>query len=123
MAISITWVGEGKYATNLILVAADIELIPYDKKYTYDWNFKNGTTCGISEYSKGLKNFKNIKKTLSFSVRKKNSYFGWGNIDLINEPIKLANDFDFCLPNVGRLLILPFLRCVLKFFMVYFFKL
>lgn len=86
---------ENCYLQGEYITGNDIshKTIPYDKKFSYDWNFKNGTLCGISEHSSGIKNLENRNGALSFDVTKKNSYFGWGNVDLLNNEIKLASDY------------------------------
>lgn len=60
--------------------------------FGYDWNFTNGTLCGIIEHSSGLEAFTNRDGALSFTVRGKDSFFGWGDVNLGEKPIKLGHD-------------------------------
>lgn len=81
------------YLKGKTIIGSRVVTMPYPEEgFAYDWHFEKGTLCGITEISSGLKDVRNENGALRFTVAKKDSFFGWGDVSLGEKQIKLGHD-------------------------------
>ncbi len=69
------------------------KILPFPKSgFPYDWNFSNGTLCGINELSKTITDLRNDHGKLAFTVSKALAWFGWGDWKKDDKAIRIAFD-------------------------------